>query len=127
MPSITSNGGTTASSRPFNYGIYCPLVTPFTASGDGVLEGRIDMPALQKQEVRTAEAGMGGGWSLGVVGAAGGGGGGGGVLLLGENGEGESVLPLVYQDVDTDPQPNALTSPFAPFQPHTNPIQSALS
>jgi hypothetical protein len=64
----TSNGTAATQRRPFHNGVYCPLITPFT-SDDG--EARIDVPALEKQVLRMAKAGMG-------------------IVLLGTNGEGES-------------------------------------
>lgn len=68
MPSTNASNGQSGSrtlpSRPFHNGVYCPLITPFTA------DEQIDIPALQKQVIRMASAGMG-------------------IVLLGTNGEGE--------------------------------------
>lgn len=50
--------------RPFNNGVYCPLVTPMHEDEE------VNYDALQKQVVRLAKAGMG-------------------LVLLGTNGEGE--------------------------------------
>jgi dihydrodipicolinate synthase/N-acetylneuraminate lyase len=50
--------------RPFENGVYTPLITPMTE------DEQVDHPALEKQVIRLANAGMG-------------------IVLLGTNGEGE--------------------------------------
>lgn len=50
--------------RAFENGVYTPLITPMTS------DGQVNLPALGKQVVRLADAGMG-------------------IVLLGTNGEGE--------------------------------------
>jgi hypothetical protein len=72
MPSTTTTqtNGTTGHStptptRPFNDGVYTPLITAMTEDEE------VDLEAVKKQVVRLADAGMG-------------------IVLLGTNGEGES-------------------------------------
>jgi hypothetical protein len=72
MPSTTTtqtngiNGHSTSTpSRPFNDGVYTPLITAMTEDEE------VDLEAVKKQVVRLADAGMG-------------------IVLLGTNGEGES-------------------------------------
>lgn len=70
MPSTTTttqtNGtnGHSAHTRPFNDGVYTPLITAMTEDEE------VDLEAVKKQVVRLADAGMG-------------------IVLLGTNGEGE--------------------------------------
>lgn len=69
---MSTNGSSTngtSVSRPFTDGVYCPLITPFTPGSE-----ELDVPALQKQVVRLAKAGMG-------------------LVLLGTNGEGKIPAP----------------------------------
>lgn len=58
---------TAAPARPFPNGVYCPLITPFTADEE------IDFVAWETQVVRLAKAGMG-------------------LVLLGTNGEGRHTF-----------------------------------
>lgn len=63
MPSATTNGFYHPQ-RPFNNGVYTPLITAMTD------DEQVDLNAVKKQVVRLADAGMG-------------------IVLLGTNGEGE--------------------------------------
>jgi hypothetical protein len=79
MPSTTAttqaNGtnGHSTTTRPFNDGVYTPLITAMTEDEE------VDLEAVKKQVVRLADAGMG-------------------IVLLGTNGEGEWTR-LLSQDV----------------------------
>jgi len=68
MPSTTqsnghANGSSSSTSRPFNNGVYTPLITAMTD------DEQVDLEAVKKQVVRLADSGMG-------------------IVLLGTNGEG---------------------------------------
>ncbi|KAF7305980.1 Dihydrodipicolinate synthase [Mycena chlorophos] len=73
------------SSRPFNAGVWCPLITPFTPDEE------IDYPALKAQVLRLAKARMG-------------------IVLLGTNGEAahlsdverRTVISAARQELDTN-------------------------
>jgi hypothetical protein len=78
MPSTTANqtngtNGHSTTTRPFNDGVYTPLITAMTEDEE------VDLEAVKKQVVRLADAGMG-------------------IVLLGTNGEGEWTR-LLSQDV----------------------------
>lgn len=78
MPSTTANqtngtNGHSTTTRPFNDGVYTPLITAMTEDEE------VDLEAVRKQVVRLADAGMG-------------------IVLLGTNGEGEWTR-LLSQDV----------------------------
>jgi hypothetical protein len=64
-PNGTNGHSTPSPSRPFNDGVYTPLITAMTEDEE------VDLEAVKKQVVRLADAGMG-------------------IVLLGTNGEGES-------------------------------------
>ena len=73
MPSTAqTNGhtnGSSSTSRPFNNGVYTPLITAMTD------DEQVDLEAVKKQVVRLADSGMG-------------------IVLLGTNGEGMSHAAL---------------------------------
>jgi hypothetical protein len=74
MPSTTtSTNGSTSTSRPFNNGVYTPLITAMTD------DEQVDLEAVKKQVVRMAESGMG-------------------IVLLGTNGEGVYPGALAFLD-----------------------------
>jgi dihydrodipicolinate synthase/N-acetylneuraminate lyase len=62
---MPATNGYTKPERPFNNGVYTPLITAMTD------DEQVDIDAVQKQVVRLADAGMG-------------------IVLLGTNGEGKS-------------------------------------
>jgi hypothetical protein len=92
MPSTTtqSNGhanGSSSTSRPFNNGVYTPLITAMTD------DEQVDLEAVKKQVVRLADSGMG-------------------IVLLGTNGEGMYRVALACAKLLLPPSERGLTPRF---------------